>query len=263
MRQYHRHTLTIALTILFTSSAIAATDFAQCCTKVPVGKYLEPFQWSACHSSYNQSETNPLHLFAPPILTTRQWCQLNCASHGLFQINDTSQWVTQLTSWVLPALAMLFLCPIAEHLYPPSDGEGWRGWLDEFVFNWLDAVVQYIWILGDPASAFNGALTQMMSDVTLCMALKRPENSHRERSLIVTAMLAEQIDIDMPIVRTTFQILSGLDKAQEYSKTACRTMMAARRKFHMSITLPVVFYVGVAASIFYDASGKLGDNDTS
>jgi hypothetical protein len=242
----------------------AATDFAECCTRVPVPEDIKPYQWDACHSTYNASEISPLKRFAPPILTTLQWCQQNCQSEGLFHISETEQWLTPFVSWVIPAATMLFLCPTYEQLLLPSSPRpSWREWLDEFVFNWLDAVMEYVQILGDPASAFNGALTQMMNDVTLVACLKRPMNTHREQSLIITAILAEQVDIELPIVRTTFQILAGLDKAREYSKTACRTMVAARKKFHMSVTLPVVFYIGVAAAIFYDAYGKLGDKDTS
>jgi hypothetical protein len=242
--------------------AHAATDLAQCCTRVPVPGDLAAFQWDACYPTYNQSEVDPLRSFAPPILTSLDWRQRNCPSEGLFRVVETSQWLTPFVSWVIPATAMLFLCPVAEHLLPPTQRPSWRVWLDELVFNWLDAVLGYIHILGDPVSAFDGALTAM-NDVTLVRYLKRPENGFRERSLIITVLLAGQVDIETPIVRATFQILSGLDKAREYSKTACRTMLAARRKFHMAVTLPVVFYVGVAAAVFHDAYGNLGDNDTS
>jgi hypothetical protein len=251
------------LQIFFVLISTASTDFATCCTKAPVAYDLKPYQWDACHAVYNESETDPLRRFAPAIYATLDWCRQNCEYNGMFNISETSQWLTPFVTWVIPATAMLFLCPISEHLLPPRELPSWRIWLDECVFNWLDTTLEYLQILGDPASAFNGALAQMMNDVTLCMCLKRPENKHREKSLLVTVILAEQVDIDTPIVRTTFQILSGLDKAQEYSKTACRTMMAARKKFHMSVTLPVVFYIGVAAAIFFDAFGKLGDNDTS
>ena len=243
--------------------ARAATDLAQCCTRVPVPADLAASQWDACYSAYNQSEADPLRRSAPPILTSLDWCQRNCPSEGLFRVAETSQWLTPFVSWVIPATAMLFLCPVAEHLPPPTQRPGWRVWLDELVFNWLDAVLGYMYILGDPVSAFDGALTAVMNDVTLVCCLKRPENGFRERSLIITVLLAGQVDIETPIVRATFQILSGLDKAREYSKTACRTMLAARRKFHMAVTLPVVFYVGVAAAVFHDAYGKLGDNETS
>jgi hypothetical protein len=249
--------------VFITTTVRGATDFAECCTRVPVPGDIKPYQWDACHSTYNQSETNPLRRFAPPILTTLRWCQQNCQSDGMFHISETSQWLTPFASWVIPAATMLFLCPTHERLLRPGPQPCWRAWLDEFIFNWLDAVVEYVQILGDPASAFNGALTQMVNDVMLVACLKRPTSTQRERSLIITVLLAEQVDIELPIVRTTFDILAGLDKAREYSKTACRTMMAARRKFHMSVTLPMVFYIGVAAAIFYDAHGKLGDNDTS
>lgn len=255
--------LTAIFLLQIIAVAYAATDLAECCTRVPVPDDLRDLQWDACYSTYNQSELDPLRRFAPAILTTRSWCQQNCRAGGMILVSETSQWLTPFVSWVIPATAMLFLCPIAEYLPPPKRLPGWRVWLDELVFNWLDAVLGYMEILGDPASAFNGALTAMMNDVTLVSCLKRPENGFREQSLIITVLLAEQVDIETPIVRATFQILSGLDKAREYSKTACRTMLAARRKFHMSVTLPVVFYIGVAAAVFYDAYGHLGDNDTA
>jgi hypothetical protein len=262
---YLRILFTALVNSLFIPIVKAATNFAECCVRVPVPDDLKPYQWDACYGSYNKSEFHPLRRFSPPILSTLDWCRQNCADNGMFQISDTNQWLSPFSSWVIPAVTMLFLCPISEHLLPSQlkARDRWRKWLDELVFNWLDAVIEYIQILGDPASAYDGALTMMMNDLTLCMCLKRPANNEREKALITTVILSEQVDIEAKIVRVTFQILSGLDKAQDYSQTACRTMYAARKKFHMAVTLPVAFYIGIAAAIFYDANQKLGDNDTA
>ena len=144
MQRHHSTLLTSSLTTLALPTIVsAATDIAACCTRVPVREDLRPYQWDACYASYNQSETNPLRIFAAPILTTLQWCQQNCETNGMFQVSTTAQWLGPLASWVIPATGMLLLCPIAEHLIPPSDiARGWRGWMDEYIFNWLDAVVE-------------------------------------------------------------------------------------------------------------------------
>lgn len=247
-------------------TAGAATDFQQCCAQVPVAADLKPFQWDACHASFNASETDPVARFAPPIYATLAWCQHHCEPDGMFQVSQTNQWLTPLAAWVIPAVAMLFLIPISEELKAPRDlalRTTMRAVLDEFVLNWLEPAMGYVQVLGDPTSAFNGALSQMMNDWTLCVALRRPTNSDRECALISTVILAEQADFEVEVVRNIFEIMSGLGKARDYSKTACRVMFSARKKFNMSVALPVAFYVGVAAAVFYDAAQKLGDNDTA
>ncbi|RPB00693.1 hypothetical protein L873DRAFT_1765570 [Choiromyces venosus 120613-1] len=257
------------LSILFFSIAVpvlAAVDFRKCCTQVPVSEELRPLQWDACHSSYNSSETDPAKKWAPEIVTTYAWCVNVCEASGDFQVSDTSEWLSPLTAWIIPASALLFLLPISEHL--KSDEQYFRRtkqgkiW-EKYVGNWWLPLVEYIQILGDPASAFNGALAQMTADWTLCLSMHKPLNRKREQDLILIVILAEQADFRCAPMRSAIELMAGSSRAREYSKTAGRVIWSARKKFNTSVVLPIALYIGVAAAVFYDAYQKLGDNGTS
>lgn len=241
-------------------------DFQECCTQVPVTKNLKPFQWEACHSQFNISETDPRKIYAPAIITSYIWCRKNCENGAGFQLSGTDQWLTPLAAWIIPAAALLFLLPISEHL---KDREQIYGrtmkqkLISHYIHNWLHPMVEYIQILGDPASAFNGALAEMIADWNMCLSLDRPKNGKREKELILTAILVEQASFDCLATRNALDLIACSSRAREYSKTACKVIWSARKKFNTSVVLPVALYIGVAAAVFYDACRKLGDNGTS
>ncbi|KAI5778593.1 hypothetical protein EDC01DRAFT_634694 [Geopyxis carbonaria] len=256
--------LTLALTLTL---AHAAIDIPACCTRVPVTSDLAPHLWAACTAVYNASDTHPLTRFSPPILAPLSWCRTNCAPLPTpLSISDPSQWLGPLTGWVLPAASMLFLIPIREHLPAHRATRAlprWRRALDETVLNWLDPARGYLHLLGDPVSAFAGALAQMATDLHLCAALQRAAQPARARTLLAVALLAGQCTLDTPAVRATFQLLAVCDAARTHAHAAARTMFAARRKFNVTVTLPVAAYIGCAVVLFRDAAEKLGDPDTA
>ncbi|KAH0613554.1 uncharacterized protein H6S33_005440 [Morchella sextelata] len=244
----------------------AAVNFEACCAQVPVSDDIRPFQWDSCHSAYNSSEKDPLKMYSVPIITTYEWCRRNCEKSGNFQASDTSQWLTPLAAWIIPASALLLLLPISEHLKDHKQMWGRtrkEKLMAHYIHNWLGPVLQYLHILGDPASAFNGSLAQMVADWNLCMSMHRPTNGKREKELILTVILTEQADFFCSPTRNALELMAGSSRAREYSKTACRMIWSARKKFNTAVVLPVALYIGVAASVFYDAYQKLGDNGTS
>lgn len=244
----------------------AAVNFEACCAQVPVSDDIRPLQWDSCHSAYNSSEKDPLKMYSVPIVTTYEWCRRNCEKSGVFQASDTSQWLTPLAAWIIPASALLLLLPISEHLKDHKQLWGRKRkekLMAHYIYNWLGPVLQYLHILGDPASAFNGSLAQMVADWNLCMSMHRPTNGKREKELILTVILAEQADFFCNPTRNAFELMAGSSRAREYSKIACRMIWSARKKFNTAVVLPVALYIGVAASVFYDAYQKLGDNGTS
>jgi hypothetical protein len=260
-------TATLAIIIFSSTQVQAAVDFQKCCTNVPVSDELRPFQWDACHSEYNVSETDPEKFWAPAITTTYAWCHDNCETSGNFQVSGTNQWLSPLAAWIIPASALLLLLPISEHLksdeqyFARTKFEKWRG---KYIGNWLHPLAEYIQILGDPASAFNGTLAQMITDWTLCLSMDKPSNTKRERDLILMVMLVEQgkYQNGSPMWNA-LELLAGSGRVREYSRTAGKVMWSARKKFNTSVVLPVALYIGVAASVFYDAYQKLGDSSTS
>lgn len=259
-------TVFITLAALLLREAQAAVNFEDCCAEVPVSADIRPLQWDSCHSSYNSSETDPAKMYSVPIITTYAWCRRNCEKSGNFEISDTSQWLTPLAAWIIPASALLLLLPISEHLKSHKQLiERTRAdkLMSHYVHNWLSPTLQYCHILGDPSSAFNGSLAQMVADWNLCMSMNRPNNKKRERDLILTVLLAEQADFMCEPTRNALELMAGSSRAREYSKTACRIVWSARKKFNTAVVLPVALYIGVAASVFYDAYQKLGDNGTS
>ncbi|KAG0639021.1 hypothetical protein HOY80DRAFT_965332 [Tuber brumale] len=257
----------LLILVLFTAKPIlAAVDFQKCCTFVPVSEELKPRQWGACHSSYNSSETDPSKKWAPEIVTTYAWCHEVCEANGDFQASDTSRWLSPLTAWIIPAAALLLLLPISEHL--KSNEQYFRRTKREklwgkYVANWWFPVVEYIQILGDPASAFNGSLAQMIADWSLCLSMHKPLNGERERDLILIVILAEQADFWCAPMRNAIEMMAGSSRAREYTRTAGRVIWSARKKFNTSVVLPIALYIGVAAAVFYDAYQKLGDNSTA
>lgn len=242
---------------------LAAVDFQKCCTRVPVSEELQPLQWDACHSSYNASETDPNKKWAPEILTTYAWCHKVCEASGNYQASDTSQWLSPLAAWVIPASALLFLVPISEHLKNSEQYALRKKIWGKYFTNWGSPLVEYIQILGDPASAFNGALAQMIADWALCSSMYKKPNGKREQDLILIVILAEQADFWHIPTRNAVELMAGSSRAREYSRSAGRVIWSARKKFNTSVVLPTALYIGVAAAVFYDAYQKLGDNSTS
>ncbi|KAG0126824.1 hypothetical protein HOY82DRAFT_627035 [Tuber indicum] len=247
--------------ILFTAKPIlAGVDFQKCCTQVPVSEELKPHQWDACHSSYNSSETDPSKKWAPEIVTTYTWCHKVCEASGDFQLNSTGQWLLPFTAWIIPASALLILLPISEHLKSNEHYSRQTKW-EKYVFNWWLPVVEYIQILGDPASAFNGALAQMISDWRLCLLMQEPLNGGRERDLILIVILAERVDFSNVSIGNAIRLMAESSRAREYTRTAGRVIWSGRK--FTPVVLHIAIYIGVAAAAFYDAVQKLGDNNTS
>ncbi|KAG0639023.1 hypothetical protein HOY80DRAFT_1076085 [Tuber brumale] len=240
--------------ILFIAKPIlAAVDFQKCCTLVPVSEELKPRQWDACHSSYNSSETDPDKKWAPEIVTTYTWCHQVCEASGDFQLNSTSRWLSPITAWLIPAAALLLLLPISEHLksneqyFRRTKWQKLRESWEKCVTNWLFPVMDYIQILGDPASAFNGALAQMIADWRLCISMHKRLNGKRERDLILIVILAEQADfLDAPM-GNAIELMAGSSRAREYTPERRGELSGALER----------------TAVFYDAYQKLGDNRTS
>lgn len=261
-------TAAVLAAISTATPVLAAVDFQECCTRVPVSAELRPRQRDACYSSYNESETDPLKRWAPAIETTYAWCRKHCEleASGNFQVSSTSQWLPPLAAWIIPTSALLLLLPVSEHLKTDRryvQRMGLEKLWDKYIGNWLYLVVEYVQILGDPASAFNGALSQMITDWNLGLSMRKPTNGRRERDLILIVMLVDQADFGTASVREALEIMAGSDWAREYSLIAGAVIWSARKKFNTSVALPVAFYIGVAAVVFYDAYQKLGNNDTA
>ena len=93
-------------------------------------------------------------------------------------------------------------------------------------------MVEYVQILGGPASAFNGALSQVIADWNLGLSMRKPTNGRRERDLILIVMLVDQANFGTASVREALEIMAGSDWAREYSLIAGRVIWSARKKFN-------------------------------
>jgi hypothetical protein len=131
--------------------------------------------WDVC--------TDPNDESAPPnkvVTATMGWCISNCGK-GI-EPNTTSQWLQPLTTWVIPAVALILLCAVGERepaeKKPIELGTSWHRilWLKgrEFFNRKLRYPGQeYLILLGDPGSSLWGALSEVWKDLKLTKMLNK------------------------------------------------------------------------------------------
>jgi hypothetical protein len=104
----------------------------------------------------------------------------------------------------------------------------------------------------------------MITDLMLCISVRRSGVERRKCDLILMVMLVEQGKLQRDgQMRRALELLVQSGRVRDYSRMAGRVIWSARKKFNTSVLLPVAFYIGVAASVFYDAYQKLGENSTA
>ncbi|KAF2184170.1 hypothetical protein K469DRAFT_710073 [Zopfia rhizophila CBS 207.26] len=92
--------------VLFIGSASASTDFGHCCMRSARSQLstLKSLPWDACGINKTSTSTpNPL------VNATLSWCNQYCPG---FQLSTFGQWSDLLTTFIVPALAQLLLCPV-------------------------------------------------------------------------------------------------------------------------------------------------------
>ena len=103
----------------------------------------------------------------PQVTATLGFCEENCPG---VQLSTMNEWLGLLTSWVLPAIALLLVCSTGKRnkvveIKPETST------LDSLinkVLTWVPYPIQeFMAILGDPASAIRGAFSEVALDVKM------------------------------------------------------------------------------------------------
>lgn len=110
---------------------------------------------------------------------TLGWCKEHCSG---YQASTASQWLQPLATWIIPPFTLLLLCSV---------GEDNR----LFASRWYKAK-EYVYLLGDPASAICGGFAELWMDSWLTTKLSKLKGSGKsfEEVAIGLAMLASQTE---------------------------------------------------------------------
>jgi len=140
-----------------TSLPFASATFTvtRCCTlavRSEFEKYsADHYPWTVCNLSkdidYASSET--FLSIMKPMSWAKQFCRGT-------QYSNLQQWLQPLAAYISPYIGLLLLCPIGE------EGPGKSGSFLHALSVWME----YLNILGDPASAVFGAATEIYADKT-------------------------------------------------------------------------------------------------
>jgi hypothetical protein len=120
----------------------------------------------------------------PQVTATLAFCKQNC---GGLNLSTLTEWLPLVTSWVLPAIALLIICSTGECKEvkkkridkPKEHAPTWWYRTAQRIntyanrtYEWMpDAVEEFIAILGDPASAIRGAFSEIALDIRVVKGL--------------------------------------------------------------------------------------------
>ena len=153
--------LTALLTFIASIPFASATfSVARCCTlavRTEFQKYYaEHFPWEVCNLNkeidYSTNET------FPSIMKPMSWAKQFCRGT---QYSNLRQWLQPLAAYISPYIGLLLLCPIGEE---DPDKNAQSTPLGGSLLPALKVGMEYLSILGDPASAVFGAATEVYSD---------------------------------------------------------------------------------------------------
>lgn len=151
----------------------------------------------------------------PQVPASMSWCIENCGSG--YQLAGLSEWLHPLVNWVVPYMGLLVLCPVGqvvkqevkdEDREKDDDSPRLINWVREVLRPWrrnhptateylhntqslFYFVREYFNILGDPASAIWGALSELQSDTRLAMSLAQQDGPF-QKDLVRLVILARQ-----------------------------------------------------------------------
>ncbi|KAK5657616.1 hypothetical protein OQA88_2688 [Cercophora sp. LCS_1] len=259
--------------------ASATFSVARCCTlavRTEFQKYYDKYYpWDVCNLNkeidFSTNET------FPSIVKPMSWAKEFCRGT---QYSNLRQWLGPLATYISPYIGLLLLCPIGE-----------ENTANNILPHVPKVAMEYLSILGDPASAVFGAAAEIYADTAALYNISSlPSNQQSARWVAALAgalkfssetnwrstQVADSDDASSPNAKqdtitqtpknptisntiTTTGDSSGTETETTRAITLC---IAARTPFASAILIPVVLMLAVTAATFYDAYSKKGDKDT-
>ncbi|KAF3915182.1 hypothetical protein ABW20_dc0105972 [Dactylellina cionopaga] len=141
--------------------------------------------WTVCLAK-NRNATDVY----PVITATRGWCKANCGSGST--LNTRLEWLPVLSTWILPMLVLLANLPVGD--LPQRFIKKYKI-LEKVEVLW--PYIEWISVLGDPASAFCAAYSTLIKDFILAWSILRPRSKNEslqplDKSLLGLAMVASR-----------------------------------------------------------------------
>ncbi|KAH7369825.1 hypothetical protein BKA65DRAFT_5864 [Rhexocercosporidium sp. MPI-PUGE-AT-0058] len=226
--------LLLALVVLGSFTNVSAIDSRICCLKAARAAYTKDSKllpWESCAFGASYTEGTYKRGEVPEVTTTVAFCREHCPG---VRLSSLEEWLLLLTSWVLPAIALLIICSTGESkekkdkivATPARDKPGPLFKLS-IVINYTtnmiyrlvpNFIIELAAILGDPASAIRGAFSEIALDVRVVYSLYQQEGF--DMMMRALAMVAGQTKFDegVKIALVNTLIAKGLLVATEASQ---------------------------------------------
>ena len=167
-------------------SVVSAFDSQICCLKSARYHWTNGvLPWDSCALGPNYVQGTYGLGEVPQVNATLGFCKENCPG---VQISTVNEWLGLLTSWVLPAIALLLTCSTGStsRVRHPNSITG--GVLRSVPYQLRD----FMAILGDPASAIRGAFSEVALNMSVVHNIYRPVGIDRVAKAL--AMVAGQTE---------------------------------------------------------------------
>lgn len=209
-------------------TVVSAFDSQICCLKSARYNWTNGIlPWDSCAVGANYVQGTYGLGEVPQVNATLGFCMENCPG---VQISTVNQWLALLTSWILPAIALLLTCSTGwKKRADVREIAPWREvsspWFNRVqnLNSVTDAVLafglvpyqlqEFMAILGDPASAIRGAFSEVVLNVRLVHGIYHPGDFDRlVKSLAIVAgqtKFTEDVDVKL----TYFILRNGLSAA--------------------------------------------------
>ncbi|KAL2072194.1 hypothetical protein VTL71DRAFT_11537 [Oculimacula yallundae] len=219
---------------------VSAIDSRICCLKAARGAYTKDSKllpWESCAFGASYEEGTYKRGEVPEVTTSLAFCREHCPG---VRLSNLEEWLLLLTSWILPAIALLIICSTGESKEkkekivdtPARNQQGPLFKLSRFINFTTNSVFQVVpnfiielaAILGDPASAIRGAFSEIALDVRVVYSLY--EQKGFDMMMRALAMVAGQTKFDegvkIALVNTLIAkgLLIATDSTKEDDKVA-------------------------------------------
>ncbi|PMD32562.1 hypothetical protein L207DRAFT_176249 [Hyaloscypha variabilis F] len=192
--------------------ANAQPDSTICCLKAARENWNSSstvLPWDSCAfgASYISGSIAPGQV--PQVTATMSFCKQACPG---YRLSNLSEWLLLLTTWVIPAIALLIICSTGEceraderqFVTPQEVPTSWRFryWVVDPLNDMMNTIfkripyniVEFTGILGDPASAIRGAFSEIALDVRVVSKLS--QGMEFDKMMKALAMVAGQTKFD-------------------------------------------------------------------